>query len=70
MTRGIPRGVVCGLVGDVALLGKGIGWGSPVVSSTSEPIYPTLDNVTGECAELKRVVKLVDDPERACPSET
>mgnify|MGYP006962901296 CR=1 FL=1 len=70
LTRGIPRGVCRRLVGIVARLGKGIGWDSSVVWSKSEPIYPTLDNVVGECAELKCVLKLVKDPERACPSET
>ena len=68
--HGIPRGVYRRLVGVVARLGKGIGWNNSVVWFKSEPIYPTLDNVASECAELNGAVKLVDDPERACPSET
>ena len=70
LTRGTPHGVCRRLVGVVARLGKGIGWDSSVVWSKSEPIYPTLDNVAGECAELKRAVKLVDDPKRVYPSKT
>ena len=70
LTCGIRRGICRRLIGILARLGKGIGWDSPVVWFKSEPIYPTLDNVSGECAELKRAVKLVDDPERPRPSET
>ena len=40
-----------------------------MVRSKSESIYPALDNVPGECAELKCVVKLVDNAEGTCPSE-
>ena len=67
-TRGLRFGVVRGLAGDV-WLGEGVGWSSPVVRTKSESIYPALDNVTGECAELKRVVKLVDYLVGTCPSE-
>ena len=67
-THGLPRGVVRGLVGDV-WLGEGVGWSSPMVRSASESIYSALYDVPDECAELKCVVKLVDNPERTCPLE-
>ena len=70
LTRGIPRGACRGLVDVVARLGRGIGWDSPVVWFKSEPIYPASNNVSGECAELKRAIKFVDDLERACLAET
>ena len=65
---GLPRGVVRGLVGDV-WLGEGVGWSSPMVRSKSESIYPALDDVPGECAELKCAVKLIYYPEGSCPSK-
>ena len=67
-TCGLSRGVVHGMVGDM-WLGEGVGWSSHVVRTESKSIYPALDNVTGECAELKRVVKLVDYLVGTCPSE-
>ena len=70
LTRGISRGACRWLVGVLAWLGKGIGGDSPVVWFKSEAIYPTLDNVAGECAKLKRAVKFVDDPKGPCPMET
>ena len=65
-TRGLLRGIVPKLV-CVVRLGERVGWCGSSVWPKSEAIGPTLDNVSGECAELKRPVDLVDDPEWAGP---
>ena len=63
-TRGLLRGGLPKLV-CAMWLGKRVGWCSASIWSKSEPIGLALDNVAGECAELKRPVRLVDNPEWA-----
>ena len=63
------HGIVRELVRAVRL-GEGIIWGISLVRSKSESIYPTFDDVSGQCAELECAVKLVNYPEGACPSES
>ena len=53
----------------MCVLRFGNGFGASVWSE-SEPIGPALDNVAGECAELKRPVELVEDPEWAGPPKS
>ena len=68
-TRGLLRGGIPRL-GCAVWLGKWVGWCSASIWSKSEPIGLALDNVAGECAELKRPVELVDDPEWAGPPKS
>ena len=68
-TCGLLRGIAWEQVRAVRL-GEGISWGISLVRSKSESIHPAFDNVPGECAELERVVKLVNYPEGAYPSES
>ena len=68
-TRGLLHGGLPKLA-CVMQLDKRVGWCSASIWSKSEPIGPTLDNVAGECAELKCPVELVDNPEWAGPPKS
>ena len=68
-TRGLLRGGILRLARAMGL-GERVGWCSASIWSKSEPIGPALDNVAGECAELKRSVELVDDPKWAGPPKS
>ena len=65
-TRGLLRGGIPRRARAVRL-GERVGWCSASIWPKSEPVGPAFDNFTGECAELKRPVELVDNPKWAGP---
>ena len=65
-TRGLLRGGIPRRARAV-WLGEQVGWCSAPIWPKSEAIGPALDNVAGECTELKRPVELVDNPKGAGP---
>ena len=68
-TRGLLRGGIPRRARAVCL-GEWVRWRSASIWPKSKPVSPAFDNFTGECAELKRPIKLVDDPEWAGPSKS
>ena len=65
-TRGLLRGGLPRLARAV-WLGERVRWCGAPIWPKAEPIGPALDNVAGECTELKRPVELVDNPKWAGP---
>ena len=68
-TRGLLRGIVPKLV-CVVRLSERVVWCNSSVWPKSEAIGPTLDSFSGKCAELERVVKLVNNPEGTGPPKS
>ena len=68
-TRGLLRGIFPKLV-RVVRLNERVGWCGSSVWPKSEAIGPALDNASGECAELERVVELVNNPEGTGPPKS
>ena len=56
--------------GPSVRLDKRVGWCGSSVWPKSEAIGPTLDNVSGECAELERAVELVNNLEGTGPPKS
>ena len=65
-TRGLLRGVIPSRARAVRL-GEWVWWRCTSIWPKSEPVGPAFDHFTGDCAELKRPVKLVNNPKRARP---
>ena len=68
-TRGLLRGGLS-RVARAVCLGEWVRWCSASIWPKSEPVGPVFDNFIGECAELKRPVELVEDPEWAGPPKS